>query len=273
VTTALAIAGVTAVLRDLLNYGIVNQNIAGTLGSNVTVSVATPDQVLQLNGQESSQINLFLYLVSPNPGWRNAMLPSRDASGRHRLTNPPLALDLHYLLSVYSGDDLHSEILLGYAMQLLHERPVLTREMIRTALNPSPAVGAQLPPALRALSASGLEDQVEQVKITPQNLNTEEISKLWTATQSHFRPTAAYIASVVLIEAAQPARSLLPVLTRGRIDPATGRETGVSVVPDVLPAVPMLTAVVPPGSQPVAAIATSSASRDGISPGRRGRRC
>jgi hypothetical protein len=254
VTTALAIAGVTAVLRDLLNDGLVNHNIAGTLGSSITVSVAAPDRVVQPNGQEASQLNLFLYLVTPNSGWRNTMLPSRDGSGRQRLSNPPLALDLHYLLSVYSGGDLHAEILLGYAMQLLHERPVLTREMIRTALNPSPDVRAALPPALRALSDSGLEDQIELVKITAQNLNTEEISKLWTAMQSHFRPTAAYTASVVLIEAARPSRAPLPVLSRGPVDPATGRDRGIAVVPHLVPPLPLLTAAMPPDRQPVAAI-------------------
>lgn len=253
-SSALAIAGVTAVLRDLLNDGLVNHNIAGTLGSSVTVSVAAPDRVVAPNAQEASQLNLFLYLVTPNPGWRNEMLPSRDASGRRRLSNPPLALDLHYLLSVYSGGDLHAEILLGYAMQLLHERPVLTREMIRTALNPSPDVGDALPPALRALGASGLEDQIELVKITAQNLNTEEVSKLWTAMQSHFRPTAAYTASVVLIEATRPAHAPLPVLSRGPVDPATGRDRGVAVSPDLAPPLPLLTAAAPPGRQPVAAI-------------------
>ena len=140
-STALAIAGVTAVLRDLLNDGLINHNVSGVLGSSVTVSVLAPDRVVPANGTESSQINLFLYLVTPNPGWRNEGLPSRDADGPQRLTNPPLALDLHYLLSAYSGGDLHAEILLGYAMQLLHEMPVLTREAIRTALNPSPGVG------------------------------------------------------------------------------------------------------------------------------------
>nr|WP_281415087.1 DUF4255 domain-containing protein [Azospirillum picis] len=241
-------------MRDLLNDGLVNHNIAGTLGSGVTVSVAAPDRVVQPSGQEASQVNLFLYHVTPNSGWRNAMLPSRDGSGRQRLSNPPLALDLHYLLSVYSGGDLHAEILLGYAMQLLHERSVLTREMIRTALNPSPDVGAALPPALRALGDSGLEDQVELVKITAQNLNTEEISKLWTAMQSHFRPTAVYTASVVLIEATRPSHAPLPVLSRGPVDPATGRDRGITVVPHLVPPPPLLTAAVPPNRQPVAAI-------------------
>lgn len=253
-STALAIAGVTAVLRDLLNDGLVNHDVTGVLGSSVTVSVLAPDRVVPPNAGEASQVNLFLYLVTPNPGWRNAMLPSLDGVGRQRLSNPPLALDLHYLLSVYSGGDLHAEILLGYAMQLLHEVPVLTRAMIRTALNPSPDVGAALPTALRALADAGLEDQVELVKITPRYLDAEEMSKLWTAMQSHFRPTAAYVASTVLIEARRPARTPLPVLSRGPIDPATGRERGVDVRPGLLPALPTLTAAVPPDGQPVAAI-------------------
>ena len=260
-STALAIAGVTAVLRDLLNDGLVNHNVSGVLGSSVTVSVLAPDRVVPPSASEASQLNLFLYLVTPNPGWRNEALPSRDATGRQRLTNPPLALDLHYLLSVYSGGDLHAEILLGYAMQLLHEMAVLTRDAIRTALNPSPGVGASLPPALRALADSGLDDQVELIKLTPQYLNTEEMSKLWTAMQSHFRPTAAYTASVVLIEAQRAARSPLPVLSRGQVDLATGRDRGVEVIPSLLPPLPTLTAVVPPAHQSVAAIGDTVALR------------
>lgn len=250
-SNALAIAGVTAVLRDLLNDGLINHNVSGVLGSTVTVSTVPPDRVVPMNGTgESSQLNLFLHQVTPNTGWRNEGLPSRDTSGRQRLSNPPLALNLHYLLSAYSGGDLHAEILIGYAMQLLHETPVLTRAAIQTALNPSPAVGTALPPALRALADSGLEHQIEQIKITPEYLNTEEMSKLWTATQSHFRPTAAYMASVVLIEATEPVRSPLPVLSRG---PVIGdRERGVVVEPGLVPPLPMLEAVVPSEGQPVA---------------------
>jgi hypothetical protein len=253
-STALAIAGVTAALRDLLNDGLINHNVSGVLGSSVTVSVLAPDRVVPASGNEASQINLFLYLVTPNIGWRNEGLPSRDSTGRLRLTNAPLAIDLHYLLSAYSGGDLHAEILLGYAMQLLHEVPVLTRDAIRTALNPSAAAGAALPPALRALAGSGLENQIELVKLTPQYLNTEEMSKLWTAMQTHFRPTAAYTASVVLIEALHPTRAPLPVLSRGPIDAVTGRDRGIVVNPGLLPQLPTLTAAVPPARQPVVGI-------------------
>jgi len=81
-SSALAIAGVTAVLRDLLNDGLINHNVSGVLGSTVTVSTVPPDRVVT----ESSQLNLFLHQVTPNTGWRNEGLPSRDGSGRHRLS-------------------------------------------------------------------------------------------------------------------------------------------------------------------------------------------
>jgi len=248
-SSALAIAGVTAVLRDLLNDGLINQNVAGVIGSSVSVSVGPPDRVVQPNGSEASQLNLFLHQVTPNTGWRNEGLPSRDPSGRHRLSNPPLALDLHYLISAYSSGDLHAEILLGYAMQFLHETPVLARQAIRNALTPSPPPGT---PLQRALAESGLADQIEQIKITPAYLNTEEMSKLWTAIQSHYRPTAAYLASVVLIEAIEPVRSPLPVLSRGPIDPVSQRDRGVVVEPGLVPPLPMLEAVKPSDGQPVA---------------------
>jgi hypothetical protein len=241
VSTALAIAGVTAVLRDLLNDGMVNHNVSGIIGSSVLVTTLPPDKVVKDNGNEATQLNLFMRHVMPNQGWRNEGLPSRDAAGRNRLSNPPLALDLHYLVSAYGASDLHAEILLGYAMQLLHERPVLARDAIRTALVPSPDVGTTLPPALRALADSGLQDQVEQLCITPEFLSTEEMSKFWTATLAHYRPSAAYQVSVVLIQREDPAPLPLPVLTRGIV-----------VQPNLLPALPNITAVTPAGNQPVA---------------------
>lgn len=253
-SSALAIAGVTAVLRDLLNDGLINHNVSGLLGSTVTVSALPPDRVVPVNGTESTQLNLFLHQVTFNTGWRNHALPSRDGSGQQRLSNPPLALDLHYLLSAYSAEELGSEILLGYAMQLLHEVPVLDRKAITTALTPSPSVDTNLPPALRALAECGLADQVEQIKLVPDPLSSEEMSKLWTAVQSHYRPSAAYVATVVLIESSKPTRPTLPVLTRGPVDPVSHLERGVVVQADLLPPFPTIQTVAAASGQPAATI-------------------
>jgi hypothetical protein len=208
-TGALAIGAVSAVLRDLLDNGLVDAPAVGP----VKVTAVAPDTIKLDDTNFGRQLNLFLYAVRPNHGWSNTALPSRASNGA-RLTNPPLALDLHFLLTAYGKADFEAEILLGYAMQLLHERPVLDRASIRKSLAGAPIGGGILPPAYAALSASDLADQIENVKITLDPMDIEEMSKLWSATQSHYRPTAAYIASVVLISATAPTKPGLPVLTR-----------------------------------------------------------
>lgn len=242
-SSALAIAAVTAVLKDLLINGLIDRDLTPTLG-DVTVTALPPDRIVAGN-DEKSQLNLFLYNVTPNQGWRNVGLPSRN-NGGERLSNPPLALDLHYLLTAYGAKDFHAEILLGYAMQLLHETPVLARSAIKVALSPTPVGGGGgLPPTMEALASSELADQIEQIKITPQAMSMEEMSKLWTALTARYRPSAAYMASVVLIESKAPTRSPLPVLTRGKADPITHLDRGVVVQASLDPPYPTLFTITP----------------------------
>ena len=216
-SSPLAIAAVTAVLKDLLNDGLLNHDLS-SIGS-FSVSALPPDRI-STGQNEPNQLNLFLYQVTPNLGWRNAGLPSRDGNGV-RLTAAPLALDLHYLLTAYGSQDLNAEVLLGYSMQLLHETPVLSRAQLRTVLGaPSPVNGQipGLPPIFGNLTAIDLADQIELVKIAPVYLSNEELSKIWTAMQARYRLSTAYIASVVLIEADRLGKAALPVLKRGPND-------------------------------------------------------
>jgi hypothetical protein len=210
-SSALAVAATSFVLVDLLNNGLIDRNISGI--GNITVNALPPDRI---NIQTGSQLALFLYHVSPNPGWRNAGLPGRDAAG-NRVSNPPLALDLHYLLIAFGAEELHAEILLGYAMQLLHETPVLTRDAIRKSLaGPTlvPPGQGSVPAALLNLYTSELAEQVEMIKITQQILTLDELSNLWTSFQTQYRLCAAYQASVVLIESRASTRNPLPVKSR-----------------------------------------------------------
>jgi len=240
VSSPLAIAAVTAALKDLLNDGLLNHDLS-SIGS-FTVTALPPDRIT--TGQtEPNQLNLFLYQMTSNPGWRNVDLPSRD-SGGGRVTNPPLALDLHYLLTAYGSKDLNAEILLGYAMQLLHETPVLSRGQLRVVLGGTPLVdGTILPSPFGTLSALDLADQVELIKITPVFLSSEDLSKMWTAMQARYRPTIAYVASVVLIEATGPTRIAPPVLKRG---PADGGPVAVAApLPTLASVRPAVSALLP----------------------------
>jgi hypothetical protein len=215
VSGALALAAVTAVIKDLLNNGIVANDLASMAGNPVRVTSKAPD-LLKAGDDEQAGLNLFLYHTTPNTTIRNNSLPALDSRG-DRVSNPPLALDLHYLLMAYGKDEYQAEILMGYAMQQLHETPVLTRGAIRASLSAIPSLqvsGSMLPAAFQALAASDMADQVELVKIVPEPLSVEEISRLWAAFQAnHFRLTAGYVASVVLIQSQKSTRASLPVLT------------------------------------------------------------
>ena len=162
---ARAVAGVTAVLRGMLASWLSDQNANAALGgANAGVTAVPPDTIELTGANATPRLNLFLHRVSHNGGWRNVDLPSRDPRGR-RSSEPPLALDLHYLLTAYGPRELQAEVLLGFGMQLLHEVPVLDRD----------AIQARLPAPLRP---SQLARQVELIKITPEPMTTEELEAL-----------------------------------------------------------------------------------------------
>ena len=247
-STELAIAAVTAVVRNLLDNAMVDDHVVSAVG-NVRVSALAPD-LIPLAPDAPSQLNLFLYQVTANLGWRNVGLPSRDDKGDRR-TNPPLALDLHYLLTAYASRDLHAEILLGHGMQILHESPGLSRDAIRRGLGVpnvvQPGPGNSLPADLQAISNSELAEQFEAIKITPAFLGMDEMSKLWGALQSKYRPSVAYSASAVLIQAKRPTRVPLPVrkpliyvtpFRAPRIDRVLSQETATAPVFANIPILP-----------------------------------
>ena len=167
-SNGLAISGVTAVLQYYLHELYAEPGSPFT--STVNVSCLAPDlvqQSFQHNGPEpENQVNLFMHQVMHNPAWRNVDLPSLGADGKTRLTSPPLALDLHYLLTVYATDFWQAEALLGYALMMLHENPVLVRSDISNALQalstpPEPYPGNPLTPVSRIVRARrpGRDDQ------------------------------------------------------------------------------------------------------------------
>ena len=215
-STALRIASVTHVLKDLLNNGLIDHNVSDAVQGSIAVTALPPDKIDTTLKDEPSQLNLFMYHVTYNQGWRNVGQPAFNQKGE-RVSNPPLAIDLHYFLTAYGSEELHTDILLGYGMQLFHETMVLDREAIRRSIAPPSLLldgGGSLPDSLKLLSTSGLAEQAEQIKITPEVLSIEDISKLWAAFGAKYRPTAAYKVTVVLIESSKSTKPSLPVINR-----------------------------------------------------------
>lgn len=190
-------AAVTAVLKNLLDNRLIERAVAASVG-DVSVSALPPDRIA-VGADEKSQLNLFLYRLTPNTSWRK--VDSRGGNGR----SSSLALDLHYLLTAYGEQDLQAEILLGYGMQMLHEAATLSRDEIRASLAviaPRGSAGV-IAPARAALSESRLAEAVERIDVAPEFLGTEEMSRLWSTLQARYRPSSAYKVSAVMIEAGE----------------------------------------------------------------------
>lgn len=224
-SSPLGIGGVTIILLELLNDRLINHTDLASIGT-FAVSALPPSRV-KMGANEENRINLFLYLVTPNHGWRNQGLPS-TGSNHERLTNPPLALDLHYLLTFYGKADGNAEILLGHTAEIFNDMSVLSRADIRKSLNPTNPININLIPKDEdGRLAVDLADQIEQLKITPNFLTADEYSRLWSAMQAPWHTSMAYQVSTVLIQHKRPAKSPLPVLTRGV------KDRGISVQPNL----------------------------------------
>jgi hypothetical protein len=214
-----AIAAVTATLTNMIQAAV----SADATVSSGTVTARPPDRARQ--GAPVNQVNLFLYRTSIDAAWRNQDPPAirPGESGQ-----PPLPLVLSYLITAYGEDDdeILAHRLLGIAMGVLNDRPVLSRAQIASAL---PAPG------------SDLQNQVERVRITPDPRPQDEISRMWTTFNTGYRLSVSYDAAVVLIDSTRLVAAAPPALMLGRQD--TGPVAAGSLFPQ-------LQLAVPPGRQP-----------------------
>lgn len=193
----LAAGGVSAVLRWLLTTALTNGGPTAILGGPTPHITATSPDLVPVGADEHPRVNIFMYYASLNPALRNVDLPSRSARGAP-IGNPPLALNLHYLVSAYGSNQFDPEILLAWAMKVLHDTPVVPRESIQDALDD--LLNNPVTPEGTLINGSLLANQIEHLRITPETLTTEEIYRLWTAFQTNYRPTTSYQVSVVVIQ-------------------------------------------------------------------------
>ena len=207
-----AVAAATMTIQAILNNGIVaDPNLA-----DATVTLLPPDKA-RVGNTTANQLNLFLYQILPDAGWRNMNIPTQVASGESGV--PPLALSLFYLITAFGRDNdatvPFGHYLLGKAMSILYDHALLGPQEIQMA------TAASLP-------GNNLDTQFDRVRITMQPLSIEEISKLWTGFATQYRLSVAYEVSVALIDSTQAARTPLPVLTQGAGDKGIQSQTNLA---------------------------------------------
>jgi uncharacterized protein DUF4255 len=187
-SSPLSIASVTSVIKSVLENGLVMHGATAVVGE-LAVTALPPDRI-PTGSDERSQLNIYLYRITPNTAWRSIPTHDEPQNGARSI---PLSLDLHYLLTAYGERDYHAETLLGSAMELLHETPILTRETI------APTLAAQ---AERGGSGgqifADVIDSIDRITLSPEFLSMEDLAKLWSALQARYRLSATYQASVLM---------------------------------------------------------------------------
>lgn len=193
----LAVAAVTEA------FSLLVERAAQRAVTGVEVKNSPPEA---LPATTPNRVYVYLYHVTENGHFRSNDLPTRDSNGTV-VTKPRIGLDLDYLVSFYgAADKLEPERMLGAVVSTIHARPLLSPLVIEKAVEL--AVGT-------ALAEADLAQQVEGVRVTPVDLDLEEMSKLWSVFfQEPYRLSVAYRVSVVLIEVDETPQTGLPVQVR-----------------------------------------------------------
>lgn len=119
----------------------------------------------------TDRVSLLLYRVAVNEQ-RRELRPGRSPQSE----SLPLDLDLHILLSVWSGNAKNEQVLLAWAMRQLHLHPLFDAP----SLSPEADWGSD-----------------EAIQIVPAELSTEDLMRVWGALGLPYRLSVPYIARVV----------------------------------------------------------------------------
>jgi len=168
---------------------------------NAAGLVATPSVAPgTLDSGSAPCVAVHLYRVERNGYRDNEQLATRASDGQLRQT-PRAALDLHYLLAFHGTDEYETHRLMAIAAAGLAATPDISRALVASV--GSTYVGA---------AGNDLADADELVRVTPESISVDEISRLWALYQPDtFRPTLGYSAGPVIVDADETPGTVLPV--------------------------------------------------------------
>lgn len=136
-------------------------------------------------------VSLFLYRVHLNQTQRSPLTKLADG----RLRRQMLPLDLHFFLTVWGAKASLQHAILGWAMRVLEDTPVLPASLLN---------------GVRA----GVFHDDETVEVVPGEITNEELMRIWDDLGAEYQLSVPYIARVVKIESMQEVAEGGPVMQR-----------------------------------------------------------
>ena len=209
---ALIPAAATAILKSLIENGLVERSITAALGSDAAVSGLPPDR-FALDSDGRSQVNLFLYQLSQKGlAPASAYGPSVDTlppggsspGGPARRGRLPLTVEMQYLVTVVGAQDLQAEILLGAALDVLRQTPSLSGVEAAQILSAAGDAKSLAPPTRALLASAKLGTVLCRMQICLQVLTLQEMLNLWSIFQTPYRLSALYKVTAEMFSDLEP---------------------------------------------------------------------
>jgi hypothetical protein len=125
-------------------------------------------------GNFGTTLSLYLYRVTMNEYLRNVPRINQTFDDA-----PPIAVDLHYLLTVWANNALAEHTILAWAMRELYRRPILDKS---------------------SLSSEADWGTADVIQLIPAELSNEDIMRIWDALEPPYHLSVSYIARVVRID-------------------------------------------------------------------------
>lgn len=164
------IADISQTLIELLKAGMNN------LVSQDRISLASPAEIQQ---DATPRLGLFLYQVIENSFLKNCRPQAVSAT---RLREAPLAVDVFFLLTAYAQAREIEHQILGRAVQIFNDHPILRGSFLRGTLAGSD----------------------EEVRIAFHALSIDDTNKLWNMFGNRpYKLSVAYHVSLALIDSSR----------------------------------------------------------------------
>jgi len=171
----MAIADVSYTLIDLL------RNKMDDLIDPDSIALVSPEEI---EGNDSVRLSLFLFQVIENVHMKNQEMQIINPA---TLKYPALILDLVYMLTSYPSSGIQDKTertkeehsILGRAMQILHDNPIITNPHLRGCLT----------------------DDGQELHISQTPLDLDNMTKIWSTFNNRpFSPSVCYLVANVRIE-------------------------------------------------------------------------
>jgi hypothetical protein len=168
-----AIAATSAAISTLLEA----EALKDTQLPRCTVSLYQAEQLQK--PAEGVVISVYLYRI-------NISVVRRDQGLRTAVDGTYLAsipLDLHYLVTAWSSSADTAQRLLGWAVSVLNDTPVIPTSLLNTFPDETPVFGDQ-----------------EQVELVWEPLSLTDLYDVWQVAAQRAAPSASYLARAVRID-------------------------------------------------------------------------